>query len=602
VALPALLTWLANLNVRKIPGYRGSVRRVSVHFAAPSLVVRDLSLAKFNGTKAQQLLHIRSLTVGSHWRKILTGAFVGYIRVDSPRLLLDLASLPQKARDSATKLAADPKLPISQNSQSWQERVKQFPGFRLSSAILTDGEIHLQGIAGQDAADIRIDRLNLRLENVTNSLKLAPSLMAKASCNARIMANGNLELRAEGYPLAVAPTFNIDFQTGNIDLMEFRTIIEKSVEIGVRRGLVDLYVEAAAADGQIEGYAKPIFDHLELEPLQRSGFWGKMKAAAAKAAVKLGRNKRSDRISTRIDFEGSLKDPNLNIVDAVLRFIRNGFMTAESASLDHRIWFSRERKTADTVEIHYGTQPHSKAAIVFGMLKETFSRWREDAAPRMAAALAYYTAFSMAPLLLLVIAIAGLVLGRDAAQGKIVDQIGGLVGTQSAASIQGMIQHAHRPAKGILSSVIGIVTLLAGATGVFSELKSALNKIWRTREPGDVKEIVKKNVVFLGMVLGIGFLLTVSLVVSAGVAGLGKFLNGLLPAPEFLLHILDFAISVGTIALLFAAMYRFLPNTKVEWRDVWIGAAVTSLLFYVGKLGLGILCLSGCFSKPRPVV
>jgi membrane protein len=189
------------------------------------------------------------------------------------------------------------------------------------------------------------------------------------------------------------------------------------------------------------------------------------------------------------------------------------------------------------------------------------------------------------------------VLGREAAQGKIVEQIGGLVGQQSAAAIQGMIRAAHRPTQGILASVIGIVSLIAGATGVLSELKSALNKIWQTQERSDVKEIVKKNVVFLGMVLGIGFLLTVSLVVSAGIAGLGKFLGGWLPAPELILHIADFVLSVGITTVLFATMYRVLPNTKVEWRDVWVGAAVTSFLFYLGKLGLGLYIGKGAIGS-----
>ena len=222
------------------------------------------------------------------------------------------------------------------------------------------------------------------------------------------------------------------------------------------------------------------------------------------------------------------------------------------------------------------------------LLRETFSGWSEDAAPRLAAALSYYTVFSMAPLLILAIAIAGLVLGRDAAQGKIVEQIGGLVGTQSAAAIQSMIAAANRPAKGIFAGVVGIISLIAGAIGVMSELKSALNKIWRTEESGDVKEIVKKNVVFVGMLLGVGFLLTVSLILSAGIAAVGKSLGGLLPAPELLLHAANFALSVGIIALMFAAIYRFLPNTKIEWRDVWVGAFATSLLFNVGKLALGL--------------
>jgi membrane protein len=553
VVLPTLLTWLANVSLRRIPGYRGSVRRISLHFAVPSVVVRNLSLSKSNGTAPQQSLAIRSVVVGSQWKKLLTGALVGFIRIDSPRLFLRLDTRQGKSRSSETKLKPEQKHPVIQNQLSWQERVKQLPAFRLSSVVLTRGEFHLQGISGQNDVDIRTDRFDLSLENLTNSIKLSPTLMARATCNARVMANGTLALRAAGYPLAEAPTFDVDFQSNNINLVEV---------------------------------AKPMFDHLELKALQTSGFWGKMKAWAAKAAVMLGRNKRKDRVSTRLDFGGSLGDPQLNIIDAIIRFIRNGFMTAERAAFDHRI--TRAGRNADEVQVNFQMQPQSKGAIVLGLVKETFSKWSSDEAPRMAAALSYYTAFSMAPLLLLAISIAGIALGRDAAQGKIVEQIGGLVGTQSASAIQSMIKAADRPSQGIFASVIGIITLIAGATGVLSELKSALNKIWRTQEHSDVKEIVKKNVVFLGMLLGMGFLLTVSLVVSAGVAGLGKFLNGLLPAPEILLHMVDFGLSVGTITLLFAAMYRFLPNTKVEWRDVWIGAAVTSLLFSVGKLGLGL--------------
>jgi membrane protein len=596
-ALPRLLTWLANRGVRKIPGYRGSVQKVGVDFTAPRLMVQGLSLAKFNGSKQDQLLDISSIIVGSHWNKLLSGALVGYIRLESPRLLLDLESIRSRTVDGATKPNPDRNSTANKDQQPWQEKVKNLPAFRLTSAVLHDGELRLRGIPGQNGGDIRIDRLNLDLDNVTNSTKLAPSMMAKAHCNARVMASGNLELRAQAYPLAQVPTFNVDFQTSNIDLTEVRTIIEKNLEIAVRRGIVDLYVEAAAAEGHIQGYAKVIFDHLELEPPKFSSFAGKLKAWVVEAVANLGKNKPKDRIATRIDFAGSVEDPHPDIIDAILTFIRNSFTTAERASLEHRIWFAKAGRTPAEVEVHYRMPPPSKAAIVFDLLKETFSKWCDDAAPRMAAALSYYTAFSMAPILILAISIAGLVLGREAAQGRIVEQIAGLVGKQSAAAIQSMIEAANRPSKGILASVISIVSLIAGATGVLSELKSALNKIWRTQERGDIKEIVKKNVVFVGMLLGIGFLLTVSLVVSAAVAGLGKFLSGLLPAPEFLLHTADFVLSVGIIAVLFAAMYKVLPNTKVEWRDVWVGSVVTSLLFAVGKLGLGIYIGKGALSS-----
>ena len=190
------------------------------------------------------------------------------------------------------------------------------------------------------------------------------------------------------------------------------------------------------------------------------------------------------------------------------------------------------------------------------------------------------------------------VLGHDAAHGKIMDEIGGPVGPKSAAAIQDMLKGAgSRPSKGIVASIIGIVTLIAGASGVLSELKSALNTIWRTQEPGNVKELIKKNALFLGMLLGIGFLMTVSLILSAALASLGKFLTGFLPAPEIVLHGIDFIFSAGFIAVLFAAMYRFLPNTRIEWRDVWIGAAVTSLLFTVGKISLSVRLDWGSISE-----
>jgi len=139
------------------------------------------------------------------------------------------------------------------------------------------------------------------------------------------------------------------------------------------------------------------------------------------------------------------------------------------------------------------------------------------------------------------------VLGHDAAHGKIMDEIGGPVGPKSAAAIQDMLKGAgSRPSKGIVASIIGIVTLIAGASGVLSELKSALNTIWRTQEPGNVKELIKKNALFLGMLLGIGFLMTVSLILSAALASLGKFLTGFLPAPEIVLHGIDFIFSAGS--------------------------------------------------------
>jgi membrane protein len=582
-ALPRLLTWLANIAVGRMPGVRGRVRGVRINFMAPGLAVLDLSLSKLNGGAPEHRIEVGSIAVNSEWKKLLTGALVGSIHIDSPRLFLDADGIHRT--DGAGASVPDHG---QATQQPWQAVVKQLPRFKVSSAVLTNGEVHVLGVPGKTEVDPAIDRLNLRTENITNSLDLASTLMAKVSADARILATGTFQLQAQGYPLAEVPTFNADLSCSDVDLTELRSVIEKAVEIDVRRGMLNFYLEAAAADGRIRGYAKPVFEHLELEPPKHSGFVARIKTWAAKALAWLGRNKRKDRIATRLDFEGAFDDPNLDITDAILKFIGNAFSTAEHASIEHRIWFSRAGKTADEVTIYDRSEPRGRVAATLALIKETFSRWSNDSAPRMAAALSYYAAFSMAPLLILAISIAGLAFGHDAAQGKIVEQIGGLVGTKSAAAIQDMLQAVHRPSKGILFSIIGIVTLIAGATGVLSELKSALNTIWRTREPGDVQEIVKKNILFVGMLLGIGFMLTVSLVLSAGLASLGQLLSGWLPGAKIILQGIEFILSAVIIAVLFAAIYRFLPNTRVDWRDVWIGAVVTSLLFNLGKLALGL--------------
>jgi hypothetical protein len=231
-ALPPVLTWLLNLGIRKIPGYQARVQRVNFHFAAPSLVVKGLSLAKSNGTKIEQLLEIKSVMVGGHLKAILTGSLIGHVRIVAPRLQLNLES-SRRNGTPATNLDRDPKADPTQ--LPWQQKVKQFRPFRLTSAILTEGEIHLEGVEGQNGADIRIDQLNVSLANVTNSIKLATTMMAIVTCKARVLRTGSLQLRAQAYPLAPAPTFNLDFQTSNIDLTEVRTIIEKNIGVDVRR-------------------------------------------------------------------------------------------------------------------------------------------------------------------------------------------------------------------------------------------------------------------------------------------------------------------------------------------------------------------------------
>ncbi|MEO5955438.1 MAG: YihY/virulence factor BrkB family protein [Nitrospiraceae bacterium] len=224
------------------------------------------------------------------------------------------------------------------------------------------------------------------------------------------------------------------------------------------------------------------------------------------------------------------------------------------------------------------------------LLGATYTKWTEDHAQRMGAALAFYTVFSLAPLLLIVIAIAGLVFGQDAAEGHIIGQIQGFVGEDSAKAIQGMLEHARTPSTGLLATGVALVTLFFGASGVFAQLQDALNTIWGVEtKPGlGVLQTLKDRFTSFVAVLGSGFLLLVSLVLSAGLAAVGDRLQAFLPAPEVLLQVINFLVSFVVITLLFAMIYKLIPDVSNGWEDVWVGAAMTSFLFTIGKFLIGV--------------
>lgn len=231
-----------------------------------------------------------------------------------------------------------------------------------------------------------------------------------------------------------------------------------------------------------------------------------------------------------------------------------------------------------------------KLKDMWQLIKSAFSAWIDDFAPSMGAALAFYTAFSLAPLLLIVIAVAGLVFGQEAAQGSIVSELRGLIGEQGASAVQTMLKNASSPSSGIMATVIGVITLLIGATTVFNELQDDLNRIWKV-QPNNGSgfwNLIRTRLLSFGMILGIGFLLLISLVVSAMLAALGKYWGGLFGGMEFLLHLVNFAISFGVTTVLFAMIYKILPSVRLAWRDVWIGAGVTALLFSIGKFLIGL--------------
>ncbi|AFY44875.1 YihY/virulence factor BrkB family protein [Nostoc sp. PCC 7107] len=226
---------------------------------------------------------------------------------------------------------------------------------------------------------------------------------------------------------------------------------------------------------------------------------------------------------------------------------------------------------------------------IVGLFQETFQEWSEDKASRLAAALAYYTIFSIAPLLIIVIAIAGAVFGEEAARGEIVRQIQGLVGRDGAEFIEIAIRNASQPKTGAIASIISILLLLLGATGLFTELQDALNTIWEVQpKPGRaMKNVVRQRALSFAMILGIGFLLLVTLVISTGLTAVVGYFSNLLPGVDILWRILNFLLSFTISTLLFGLIFKVLPDVKITWNDVLIGAVITSLLFSLGRYLLG---------------
>jgi len=227
---------------------------------------------------------------------------------------------------------------------------------------------------------------------------------------------------------------------------------------------------------------------------------------------------------------------------------------------------------------------------IFSLLREAASQWMEDNAPQQGAALAFYSLLSLAPLLMIAIAIAALFFGEDAARGELKDQLKDMVGVDGAKAAESLLENAKKPQSGILATVIGVATLLFGASGVFGQLQQAMNTIWDAppRKSSGVWSVLRGRILSFAMVLVIGFLLLASLVLSAAIAGAGEYLGGIVPGLEAWLQTANTVASFFIVTLLFAAIYKVLPDTKIAWRDVWIGAILTSLLFTIGKLGIGL--------------
>ena len=244
--LPALLTWLVNAAIRKIPGIRGKVRRMQINFLAPGVELSGVSVATLN-TPGHRI-EVGVIALNSQWKDLLRGALVASLSVKAPRLLINADGM----RGSHAGDGKKQKTPSDKAGTPWQEKITQLPRFKIASVLLTDGAISVVGAPGEKDAELAVDRLNLRAENITNSTALAPTLMARLTADARVLSSGACQLQAQGYPLAKMPTFNADLSSSGIDLSFLRNIIQKVAEIDVRHGTAALYVEAAAADGYIQ--------------------------------------------------------------------------------------------------------------------------------------------------------------------------------------------------------------------------------------------------------------------------------------------------------------------------------------------------------------
>ena len=223
------------------------------------------------------------------------------------------------------------------------------------------------------------------------------------------------------------------------------------------------------------------------------------------------------------------------------------------------------------------------------LLRNAGEGWLADNAPRLGAALAFYTLFSLAPVLIVTVSVA-FVLGAKAAQGEIVHEFQVLMGQQGATAVEMILQSADRPSLGIFASGLGVLAILVGASGAFSELQDALNTIWKVDSSGKSfwTIAIKQRFFSLGLVLATGFLLLTSLVVTACLSFAERFVGSFMPKSLLVLESVNFVLSFGTITILFASMYKFIPDTAIQWRDVWMGAAVSSLLFSVGKVIIGV--------------
>lgn len=229
--------------------------------------------------------------------------------------------------------------------------------------------------------------------------------------------------------------------------------------------------------------------------------------------------------------------------------------------------------------------------LAWSVLADTFAKWNEHKAIRLGAALAYFAIFAIAPVLIIAIAIAGLVYGRAATEGNIVRSISGVVGSSTAQFAQDLIESASRPGAGVIAVGVGLAGIVLGSAGFFFQLKDALNTVWEVAPKRGYRlvDMIRDNALSFAMVLGLGVIMLASLMLTAGVSALGSLLGSAVPGDETVWQLADFSLSFGLVTLLFACIFKILPDVYIPWSDVWPGAILTALLFSVAQVALGAL-------------
>lgn len=266
--------------------------------------------------------------------------------------------------------------------------------------------------------------------------------------------------------------------------------------------------------------------------------------------------------------------------------MKSGLSHPHATSLSPRQWREGERAWS-----RWGRGGRD----LLGILRSAASGWMAHGAMEQAAAIAYYAAFSLAPIVVIVVAIAGMVFGADRVREEVVAQFDAMMGRQGGELVGAALESANQPRSGLIATLISIGALLLGATGTWGQLKEALNRTWEVRSApnaasmlGGVWTFVRTRFISFAMVLVIAFLLLTSLTISAVLAGVGKWTEGALPGWATLLQITNFVVSLGIVTVLFALIFRFLPEAHIGWREVWIGAVITALLFTIGKFLIGL--------------